>query len=84
MVDWSHDLEERVASAELQRLLQQAFDQLGSVDKAVVVLSDIEGLPDREIGMILGLNVSAVKTRLHRDRLLLRGRLAVTLGHPPR
>jgi RNA polymerase sigma-70 factor, ECF subfamily len=81
VVDWSEALEDRVANDELRRLLYQAIEQLGPIDKAVVVLSDIEGMPDKEIGEILTLSVPAVKARLHRARLSLRGRLAVTLGH---
>jgi RNA polymerase sigma-70 factor (ECF subfamily) len=83
VVDWSNELEERVASEERQRLIQQALDQLAPVDKAVVVLSDLEGLSDREIGSALGLSVSAVKARLHRSRLVLRGKLAASLGYSP-
>jgi RNA polymerase sigma-70 factor, ECF subfamily len=83
VVDWSNELEERLASEERQRLIQQALDQLSPMDKAVVVLSDLEGLSDREIGSALGLSVSAVKARLHRSRLFLRGKLAATLGYSP-
>jgi RNA polymerase sigma-70 factor, ECF subfamily len=83
VVDWSNELEERVASEERQRLIQQALDQLAPVDKAVVVLSDLEGLSDREIGSALDLSVPAVKARLHRSRLLLRWKLAASLGYSP-
>jgi RNA polymerase sigma-70 factor (ECF subfamily) len=83
VVDWSNELEERVVSEERQRLIQQALDQLALVDKAVVVLSDLEGLSDREIGSTLGLSVPAVKARLHRSRLFLRGKLAASLGYSP-
>src|ERR671925_1346039 len=50
VVDWSNELEGRLAQAELSRLLQEALEQLQPVDKAVVMLSDVEGLSDREIG----------------------------------
>ena len=83
VVDWSNALEERTVSAEVHQLLQHAIDQLPPVDKAVVMLSDLEGLPDREIGAALGLSLSAVKSRLHRGRLFLRGKLAVSLGYSP-
>lgn len=83
VVDWSNELEERLASQEQYRLIQQALDQLTPVDKAVVVLSDLEGLSDREIASALSLSVSAVKARLHRSRLFLRGKLAATLGYSP-
>jgi len=83
VVDWSNAIERKLASTELQRLLKQALDQLRPMDKAVVMLSDLEGVPNREIGKVLGLSVPAVKIRLHRARLFLRGKLAVTLGHSP-
>ena len=83
VVDWSNDLERRLVSKEVHQLLRQALDQLRPVDKAVVVLSDLEGIPNRELGKALGLSVPAVKTRLHRARLFLRGKLAVSLGHSP-
>jgi RNA polymerase sigma-70 factor (ECF subfamily) len=82
VVDWSNTLDENYASRELQQLLKQALERLKPVDKSVVVLSDMEGMSDREIAVMLGLTVSAVKTRLHRARLFLRGNLAVHLGHP--
>ena len=83
VVDWSKDLEERLADEEIHRLLLQALDQLPSMDRTVVVLSDLEGHSDREIGGALGLSVGAVKSRLHRARLCLRGKLAVALGYSP-
>jgi RNA polymerase sigma-70 factor (ECF subfamily) len=61
--------------------LAQALDQLKPVDKSVVVLSDLEGMSDKEIAATLSLTVSSVKTRLHRARLFLRGKLAVQLGY---
>jgi RNA polymerase sigma-70 factor (ECF subfamily) len=83
VVDWSNELEERLASEEVQRLIQEAIEQLPPTDKAVVVLSDLDGLSDREIGAALGVSVGAVKSRLHRARLFLRGKLAVKLGYSP-
>ena len=81
VVDWSDTLDEKYAKEELQQLLKNALDQLKAVDKSVVVLSDLEGMSDKEIAAMLGLTVSAVKTRLHRARLFLRGKLTVHLGY---
>jgi len=83
VVDWSSDLERSLADAQIQQLLQQAIELLQPLDKAVLVLSDFEERPNRDIGAALGLTVSAVKARLHRARLFLRGQLAVALGHSP-
>jgi len=81
VVDWSDSLDQTYAKHELQQLLSQALDQLKPIDKSVVVLSDLDGMSDKEIAETLDLTVSAVKTRLHRARLFLRGKLAVHLGH---
>jgi len=83
VVDWSNELEGRLAAAELSHLLQEAIAQLQPMDRAVVMLSDMEGLSDRDISTALGLTVPAVKARLHRSRLFLRGKLAVSLGYSP-
>jgi RNA polymerase sigma-70 factor, ECF subfamily len=83
VVDWSSNLEHGLAEAQIQHLLRQAIELLPPLDKAVLVLSDFEELPNREIGETLGLTVPAVKARLHRARLFLRGQLAVALGHSP-
>jgi len=81
VVDWSDTLDEKYAQREIQALLSKALDQLKPMDRSVIVLSDLEGLSDKEIAAALDLTVSAVKTRLHRARLFLRGSLAVGFGH---
>ena len=83
VVDWSCDIDGHVATKEFHQIIQQAIDQLPPVDKAVVVQSDIEGISNSEIAEALGLTVAAVKARLHRARLFLRGKLAVRLGYSP-
>ena len=83
VVDWSNALEECLTGDEIQRLIRDAIEQLPQTDKVVVVLSDLDGLSDREIGAVLGVSVGAVRSRLHRARLFLRGKLAVTLGYAP-
>lgn len=81
VIDWSETLEEKYARHEIHAMLAKSLDDLKPIDKSVVVLSDMEGLPDKEIAAALSLTVSAVKTRLHRARLFLRGKLAVQLGY---
>jgi RNA polymerase sigma-70 factor (ECF subfamily) len=81
VVDWSPALEDCIAYAQARQLLRQAIEALPPLDKAVVVLSDLEELSNQEIGAILELSIPAVKARLHRARLYLRGQLAVSLGH---
>ena len=81
VVDWSDTLDEKYAQEEVHALIGKALDQLKPIDKSVIVLSDLEDLSDKEIAVALGLTVPAVKTRLHRARLFMRGILAVQLGH---
>ncbi len=83
IIDWSHDLESALVREQSCQLLRQAIETLRPLDKAVVVLNDLEGLSQRETGAILGLSVPAVKSRLHRARLFLRGQPAASLGNLP-
>jgi RNA polymerase sigma-70 factor (ECF subfamily) len=81
VIDWSNTLDDHYARREMQEFFNEAMQQLKPIDKSVVVLSDIEGLSDREIAGVLAISVAAVKTRLHRARLFLRGKLAARLGY---
>jgi RNA polymerase sigma-70 factor (ECF subfamily) len=81
--NWGNELDLRLEKQELHALIREALEELPPVDKAVIVLSDLEGISNREIGESLGLSIPAVKARLHRGRLFLRGRLAVSLGYSP-
>jgi RNA polymerase sigma-70 factor (ECF subfamily) len=55
--------------------IKRAIDELPSDYKLVLVLRDLEGLSNHEVGQALNLSVPAVKSRLHRGRVLLRARL---------
>lgn len=81
--NWGDELDLRLEKKELHRLIQEALELLPPVNKTVIVQSDIEGLSNRDIGEALGLSIPAVKARLHRARLFLRGKLAVSLGYSP-
>ena len=81
VIDWSDTLDEHYNRKETQRLISRAIEELKPLDRSVVIMSDLEGMSDREIANTLNLTVSAVKTRLHRARLFLRGKLAVHFGH---
>ena len=83
VVDWSQDVDKIVFDKECCQLIQQAMEQLSPLDRAVVVLSELEEMSNPEIGKALGLSVQAVKARLHRSRLFLRGKLAVYFGYSP-
>ena len=60
---------------ELQQVLQQAVDKLPDEYRTIFVLRDVDGLSNEEVGEMLQLSVPAIKSRLHRSRLMLRKRL---------
>ena len=60
---------------ELRTVLQSAIGRLPAQYRAVFVLRDVDGLSNQEVGEILDLSIPAVKSRLHRSRLMLRKRL---------
>jgi RNA polymerase sigma-70 factor (ECF subfamily) len=61
---------------ELRDAIQRAVNELPPDYKPVIVLRDLEGLSNQEVGEALKLSVPAVKSRLHRGRMILRERLA--------
>jgi RNA polymerase sigma-70 factor (ECF subfamily) len=73
---WAVDPEQEALDRETQQLIEQAITDLPENYRDVYVLADVEGLSNPEIAEILGLNVGAVKSRLHRARLLMRDALA--------
>jgi len=73
--DWADSPSASIDNSELKEKLNSALDELPDDYRSVVVLSDVEGMSNKEINKVLGLSVSAVKSRLHRVRLFLREKL---------
>jgi RNA polymerase sigma-70 factor (ECF subfamily) len=61
---------------EQKDLIERAIGGLPEMYRDVFVLADVEQLPNAEIGEMLGLSVPAVKSRLHRARLMMRDALS--------
>jgi RNA polymerase sigma-70 factor (ECF subfamily) len=74
--DWSEDAEGALLRGELGGRLEAAVDTLPREYRIVLLLRDLEGLSAEETAKALGLSVAAVKSRLHRARLLVRRELA--------
>ena len=64
-----------LASAQMEKLLQEAIASLEDDQRAVVILRDVEDLSIEEICEITGLPDGTVKSRLHRARLVLRKKM---------
>jgi RNA polymerase sigma-70 factor (ECF subfamily) len=73
---WNMAPDEPVLAAEQTVVIERAIEQLPEPFRDVYVLADVEGLPNAEIGEMLGLSVAAVKSRLHRARMRMRDLLA--------
>lgn len=74
--DWSYSPDEIFAGREGMEVIERAIDELPEKYRIVFHLRDIEGLSNEEVGDILGLSISAVKSRIHRARLFLRDSLS--------
>jgi RNA polymerase sigma-70 factor (ECF subfamily) len=66
---------ERDYRAELASCLQPLIDDLPRPYREALVLSELEGLPHREVAARLGLSLSGAKSRVLRGREKLRRRL---------
>jgi len=64
--------DQQVMDQEMQELIERAIAGLPDIYRDVYVLADVEELPNASIGEMLNLEVPAVKSRLHRARLMMR------------
>lgn len=60
---------------ELGAVLEEAIAALPTDYRIVFVLRDVDGLSNREVGSMLKITTPAVKSRLHRARLMLKHHL---------
>jgi RNA polymerase sigma-70 factor (ECF subfamily) len=78
--------DEALLDRQITRALDDAIGALEPKYREVLLLRDVEGLTAPEVAEVLGLNLEAVKTRLHRARLSVRAQVAPLLGSetPPK
>jgi RNA polymerase sigma-70 factor (ECF subfamily) len=69
-----------VMNDELKQAMEKAIRQLSPKFKTVFVLKDIDGYSLKEISEMLEMSLPAVKSNLHRARLVLRNQLAHYVG----
>lgn len=68
--------ENEASRAEVAGAIEDAIRRLPDEYRPVFVLRDVDGLTSGEVSKILNLTIPAVKSRLHRSRIMLRRRLA--------
>lgn len=73
-------VDERVHAREIGDVLQSAILSLPVHHREVIVLKDVEGLTAEEVATVLGEDVAAVKSRLHRARAGMREAVSTLLG----
>ena len=78
--DWSCDVPQAAARSELYSELERGIALLPPDLRVALILRDVEGLSTSESAAALGVSEAAVKSRLHRARLLLRQFLQDALG----
>jgi RNA polymerase sigma-70 factor (ECF subfamily) len=66
---------ERDYAAELAACLQPLILALPEIYQTALVLSELEGLPQKEVAQRLGISLSGAKSRVQRGREMLRQRL---------
>jgi len=81
VVDWSPNPAASLANSELKKTLENSITELPAIYRTPFVLYEIDDLPVRQISEVLHISESAVKTRLHRARLLLREKLSDYFRH---
>lgn len=60
---------------ELRQAIQTAIEELPEDYRAIFILRDVDGLSNESVSKVLQLSVPAVKSRLHRSRLIMREQL---------
>ena len=68
--------ESRPFQHELRSKIQKAVSELDETYREIFILRDIDGLSNIEVGEKLDISVAAVKSRLHRARIMLKASLA--------
>ena len=71
----SYSAEDDASRNELAISLQLAISKLPEEYRTIFILRDVDGLSNQEVGEVLHVSIPAVKSRLHRSRMLLRKRL---------
>jgi len=80
--DWRDLPSDILEQSEVRQAIAKALAELPDIYREVFVLRDMQHLDVAETIEVLGIGESAVKTRLHRARLMLREALSPTFAKP--
>jgi RNA polymerase sigma-70 factor (ECF subfamily) len=68
-------IEGQVINREMNKCIREHIDALPEKLRTVIVLSEMEGLKNKDIAEVLGITLEAVKTRIHRAKIYLKNEL---------
>jgi len=71
----SADIEFISTRHEVRHAIEEAVEQLPQDYRAIFILRDVDGLSNQAVSEVLKLSVPAIKSRLHRSRVMLREKL---------
>jgi RNA polymerase sigma-70 factor (ECF subfamily) len=80
LTDWREIPSEALEKKEMRQRLREAVEQLPPIYREVLVLRDLEEMNQEETARALGINITVVKVRLHRARMMLQKLLAPYLS----
>jgi RNA polymerase sigma-70 factor (ECF subfamily) len=80
LADPARALDDALADRQVGEAIEQAVAALEPGYREVLLLRDVEGLSASEVAEVVGISTQAVKSRLHRARLAVRGQVAPLLG----
>lgn len=80
LTDWREIPSEALEKKEMRQRLREAVERLPPIYREVLVLRDLEEMNQEETARALGINVTVVKVRLHRARMMLQKMLAPYLS----
>ena len=80
--DWHANPEQAFMDVEMKEVLEEGLGNLAPHLRTAVVLRDVQGFSTDEAAQILDTTVPALKSRLHRGRILRRSYIEGYLGKP--
>jgi RNA polymerase sigma-70 factor (ECF subfamily) len=83
LVDPAPAPDARAHAREIGEALSRAIAKLAPEQREVLILRDVEGMTAEQAAQVVGVEVGALKSRLHRARMALRSELAGVLGDEP-
>jgi RNA polymerase sigma-70 factor (ECF subfamily) len=79
-VPWSDEVDDRLVAERLAPCARRLIDELPDMQRQVVLLRDVEGLPADDVAEMLGLTAGNQRVLLHRARTRVRAGLEAEMG----